>query len=334
MAPAELLEGAADPEAARSAKGRAADRHQGAHHGALGLVSNHIGLDRTRLNRIDRDPARPEIARKAASHGGNSSFRHAVDGRSCKAGAVGRDAACGDKAAGFAHVRQSCLDSDKDRTDIDRDHPIEICNVVVIRHATDVNSGIVDKNVDAAQAIDGLCHGSFHRVGIGTVGLDRQRRPAGLLDLGGKRLRAILRCGIAEGDVRAIARQPAPMPRDPPVTRATLPASWFDMTTISPFWIRQSIIGQKIRQLLEASKRHAGDASKIFRRCAGPGRHLDRDERGTDEARRFARIHVVSDGPFRLGFGDTAFKSGEQRAVRRLRQHCHFGTCPAELGAP
>jgi hypothetical protein len=46
---------------------QAADRHQGAHHGALGLVSNHIGLGRTRLNRIDRDPARPEIAHKAAS---------------------------------------------------------------------------------------------------------------------------------------------------------------------------------------------------------------------------------------------------------------------------
>jgi hypothetical protein len=59
------------------------------------------------------------------------------------------------------------------------------------------------------EAIHGLCHGSSRRIAMSTVGLDRQHHPAVLLDLGGKRLRAILRCGIAESDVRAIARQPA-----------------------------------------------------------------------------------------------------------------------------
>jgi hypothetical protein len=92
--------------------------------------------------------------------------------------------------------------------DVDGDHSIEVGERVIIHDAADQNSSIVDKNVEAPEAIDGLCHGAFHRIGIGAVGLDRQCCPAGLFDLGDDRLRATFGRGVAEGDGRAIVRQP------------------------------------------------------------------------------------------------------------------------------
>jgi hypothetical protein len=105
-------------------------------------------------------------------------------------------------------VRNSGLNGNENGADVDGDHSVEIAERVIIDDAADENSGIVNKNVEVPQAVDGLCHGGFHRVGIGAVGLDRQRRSTGLRDLGDERLRAILGCGIAEGDGRAIASQP------------------------------------------------------------------------------------------------------------------------------
>jgi hypothetical protein len=92
--------------------------------------------------------------------------------------------------------------------DVDGDHSIEVGERVIIHDAADQNSSIVDKNAEAPEAIDGLCHGAFHRIGIGAVGLDRQCCPAGLFDLGDDRLRATFGRGVAEGDGRAIVRQP------------------------------------------------------------------------------------------------------------------------------
>src|ERR1700736_4062496 len=76
--------------------------------------------------------------------------------------------------------------------------------------------------------------------------------------------------------------------------------------------------------LSKTSERHASDASKIFRRCAGPGRHLDSDKRGAEEGRRFADVYIQSNIAFPLGLGDTALKSGEQRAIGSFRYHGYF----------
>lgn len=105
-------------------------------------------------------------------------------------------------------MRNNRLNGDENGADIDCDHSVEIGERVIIHDAADENSGIIDKNVEAPEAVDGLCHGTLHRVGIGAVRLDRQRRSTGLRDLGDERLSVILRYGIGKGDGRAIARQP------------------------------------------------------------------------------------------------------------------------------
>jgi len=103
-------------------------------------------------------------------------------------------------------VRNNRLNGDENGADVDGDHSVEIGEREIIHDAADQNPGIIDKNVEAPEAVDGLCHGTFHRLGIAAVGLDRQCRSTGLLDLGDERLRAILGYRIGKGDGRAIAR--------------------------------------------------------------------------------------------------------------------------------
>jgi hypothetical protein len=75
----------------------------------------------------------------------------------------------------------------------------------------------------------------------------------------------------------------------------------------------------------KTSERHASDASKVFRRRAGPGCHPNSNKRGAKKDRRFAGGHIRSDLSILLGFGDPALKSREQCTIRGFGDHGQFG---------
>src|SRR5260370_38703079 len=81
---------------------------------------------RSGLNVVDRDGTRGKIDCGAANKSGESSFRHAVDACAREGGADSSVASDdNDPAAGF-HFSRGCLNTDEGRTDVDRDHAMQV----------------------------------------------------------------------------------------------------------------------------------------------------------------------------------------------------------------
>jgi hypothetical protein len=121
--------------------------------------------------------------------------------RGASACAITRVAAASDDGA-FLALRQGgskCLDEKDRRAEIDRHLPIEgrrgeAADMVFLE-----DRGIVDEERGYAQPRRVLDQAG-NRGEVGKVGLDDDRRPAGLGDHGGQRLGLFLRCVAVDGD--------------------------------------------------------------------------------------------------------------------------------------
>jgi hypothetical protein len=81
---------------------------------------------------------------------------------------------------------------------VDGNHPVPLIGVAVDDRTQQHESGVVDQGVQAAEPVDGLGDGGLCLGAVGDVGLDRERRATGLLDLRSQVLQSVL----APGDER------------------------------------------------------------------------------------------------------------------------------------
>jgi hypothetical protein len=75
-------------------------------------------------------------------------------------------------------------------------HGVPLVHGCTLDRAQQHHAGVVDHGVQPAQLVDGALHGGLRLRAVGHVGLDGQRLPAGLLDLGGQGLEPV---GAARG---------------------------------------------------------------------------------------------------------------------------------------
>ena len=103
--------------------------------------------------------------------------------------------------------------------------------VGIIDRAADGNAGIVDEDVEPAEILGDVLHQLIDIDGGGLVGLVGAGIDALGLQFGDDGFGLVGGGDIADGDIGAFigegaGRLAAPMPREPPVTRATLPESF------------------------------------------------------------------------------------------------------------
>ena len=121
------------------------------------------------------------------------------------------------RVLGLAQVGQRRAGDAHDPEDVDVEHAAPLVVVVVGDGALGADAGVVDQDVQPAEALGGLLHRRPHRAVVGHVGLHadqpaaRPRRRRGRARPPARRARA------------ACAPPPAPMPDAPPVTRAAQP---------------------------------------------------------------------------------------------------------------
>ncbi len=84
------------------------------------------------------------------------------------------------------HVRDAGLRHGVGAAHLDAVHQVEPLERHLLDRAEVDRRGVVDADVDAAELLDGLGHRAVHRVAVTDVADDRQRLPAGLLDLLGR----------------------------------------------------------------------------------------------------------------------------------------------------
>src|SRR5258708_39448279 len=137
------------------------ERHQGAKPGTDLLTGVHVGFRRTGLNRIYCDTARTQVTVEPARHRGDRALGHRIDRRPWKARTVGGDATRGDDPAALTHGRNNRLNGEDRNTVVQGKRADLGGRRAIIHDAADENSGIVDKNVEAPEAVDGFVHGAL-----------------------------------------------------------------------------------------------------------------------------------------------------------------------------
>src|SRR5712664_2365150 len=122
----------------------------------------------------------------------------------------------------------------------------------------------------------------------------------------------------------------APMPREPPVTKATLLASEFEeLFIINNLSVLDHLVNNETQKnqascflvSFQTSHGHAGDAAQGLRRCARTRRDLDADECRHYELRGGLRIHAFADLPGCFGFSNSALETRQQRSARHVGYH-------------
>ena len=138
------------------------------------------------------------------------------------------------RVVGLAQVGQAGLGHDEGAARVDLLHQVEALDRQLAHGGEVDRAGVVDDQVDAAEALDGLLHGGGDDALVADVADDRQRLAAGGLDLlrGGvdrpRQLRMRLSRLGDQGDLGAVAGGPPaiarPIPRLPPDMNMTRPS--------------------------------------------------------------------------------------------------------------
>ena len=104
--------------------------------------------------------------------------------------------------------RRRCTDGGRHASYVDRELPVELAGVRrrIAHLAGHEDPGIVDEDVEAAEALhDGLDQ-SVHLSGVALVHLEGHGANAFTFELADDRLRLVGRRRVADGDVRAVFR--------------------------------------------------------------------------------------------------------------------------------
>ena len=106
-----------------------------------------------------------------------------------------------------AEVRNRPLNRGEDRTDIDRDQPVELLQRKRLDVAEVGHSGVVDEDVQAAELGHRVVDRLRDLLGVGAVGLNRYRGAAVTGNLGDQLLGLGGGAAVGEGDGRAVGGQ-------------------------------------------------------------------------------------------------------------------------------
>ncbi|MDT4859713.1 hypothetical protein FQZ97_942350 [compost metagenome] len=172
---------------------------------AIGRV--HVGVRGAGMHGIDRDAARPQIARQAAVEAGDGTLGQRVERSAGERGVLRHRAADVDDAATVLHVAHGLLRGDEDPGDIDGDHRLVVLELDLLDRATQRDAGVVHQDIQATEGFDRLGDGGTHGVGFTRVGQDGQRPTASRLDGGGGFFGQRGRADIGKGDLGAIGCQ-------------------------------------------------------------------------------------------------------------------------------
>ena len=143
---------------------------------ARGPAGNHLqrrGRDRgARPQAVDGDAERPEFGGMAQRAHAHAVLGHRVGRRAART-SVGIEVSGGDMrqhvrlAAGLgaaAQVRQAGLRAEIGAAHVDAEHQVEALHRRCRRRREADGAGVVDQDVDAAEALDGLRHGRLRRL--------------------------------------------------------------------------------------------------------------------------------------------------------------------------
>ena len=216
--------------------------------GALGEV----GVDPARQHRVDLD-----VVGRPGHRAGARELHDAA-----LAGGVGRrEAGAEDRhhradiddlaAARRLHGRVDRLRAQEGAGEVGLDHAVPFREIELVRRLADVDAGIVDENVDAAElAADALDHGGDRGL-VGDVGGDRDRPGAAPARARRPRPPTWPRCGRRPRPPAPASRKPRAMPRPmpplPPVTMATLPVrSKSSVVMVVPSFCRPVLCAERV----------------------------------------------------------------------------------------
>nr|BAM71405.1 hypothetical protein [Ralstonia pickettii] len=169
----------------------------------------HVGVGRTRLDVVDGDAARTQVACHALHQAQQRGLAHGIRAAAGERHAVGIGAADIDDAAALPHVRQCSFRGDEDGAHVDGERLVEVLQREALDRAEQQHAGVVDQDVELAELVCDVVDRTGERSGVGGVGLDGERAAAGRLHFSHQRIGRGRRLLVSEGDCRALARQAA-----------------------------------------------------------------------------------------------------------------------------
>lgn len=131
------------------------------HLSELAICRIHVGVYRSRLNAVDGDSARAQVARPAARETRDRGLAGAIQSRARRNGAVRYDAADIDDATAVFHALRGLTRGEKHRAHVQIERPIEILFSRLFQRLESKHPGVVHENVQAAQGFDRLLEQAF-----------------------------------------------------------------------------------------------------------------------------------------------------------------------------
>lgn len=166
--------------------------------GKVAIYGIHIGVNRTRLNVVDGNAARSQIAGKTTGKAGDRPLRQTVDRAANKRRNITIDAANHDNSSTFTHVANGFLSCYKNALDVHRDEAVKLIDRELVDRCNGDNSCVVDENVETTEGVDGLSDGVFYRFYIGTVSPNCQSFSPCRFDVAHYLIRFLGRTGVGE----------------------------------------------------------------------------------------------------------------------------------------
>src|SRR5918996_380332 len=183
---------------------------RGSGRGELAVGRVHLGVDQSGLQDVDRDPARPEVTRRAARVTGERRLGGRVFGHPGEADARARAGADGDDSAAFTHVLDRLADAGDDPGVVHGPLAIKLADVErgIVDWTLHDDRGVVDEDVQAAKLADNLADQLRSLLGVALVGVERRGAYAFGLELLDDRLSAIGGRVVADRDFGAVIGEP------------------------------------------------------------------------------------------------------------------------------
>ncbi len=164
----------------------------------------HVGIGVAHADDIDVDPARPEFARKAPRKAGQRRLGHRIGGKALGKHALAQCAADHHDAAIVGQMRDRGAAFEHNRADVHVQHLLDLRVGQRVQQADIGDAGIVDQDIEAAEACRRLLDRPRGRLRVGGVALDDQAAAAQCAHLVGDRFRCGERVVAGQRDVGAI----------------------------------------------------------------------------------------------------------------------------------
>src|SRR6266700_6642430 len=119
----------------------------------------HVGINRPRLDVVNGDAARAEVACKSLRETGDRSLCERIDRATDEGHALAVGAADVNDAAAFTHMPRSFLCRDEQATHIDGNQLLEVFQRELLNRRDDSDARVVHENVNAPKGSNGFRNG-------------------------------------------------------------------------------------------------------------------------------------------------------------------------------